>query len=62
MAFEALWNQAFICPSDLTSCHTALEDATKIPVFTFPKHAALSRLQPFTLPTSSSPAYLYLII
>lgn len=56
MAFETLWNRAFICPSDLTSCHTVLEDATKIPVFTFPKHAALAGLQPFTLPSLLLPS------
>lgn len=49
MAFEVLWNQVFICLSDLPSCHDNLDDASKIPVFTFPKYAAPAGCQPPTL-------------
>lgn len=49
MAFEVLWNQVFICLSDLLSCHDNLDDASKIPVFTFPKDAAPAGCQPSTL-------------
>ena len=53
---------AFIFLSDTSSFHDVIDDAYKIPVFIFPKHTGSAGLQPFTLPSCSSPASSHLII